>query len=193
MKAAFKMNVTTKTAKLFLQGEEEATAIVYKSYRALLYFIIATYVNQKEDCDDVYQNVFVKILAKRNEVKDPTSLHSYLCSMAKNEAIDFAKKRSREQSSDLLEEICADRQGTQLDYFLPYDLTKEEKKIVGYRLTFGLSWKEISELMGIPSATAKYRYVQAIKKIKGVYKDEKDGKRNQEEQPTSNRIILTRD
>ena len=109
------------------------------------------------------------------------------------EAIDFAKKRSREQSSDLLEDICVSKQESQLDYFLPYDLTKEEKKIIGYRLTFGLSWKEISEMLGIPSATAKYRYVQAIKKIKGVYKDEKDGKRNQKEQPSSNRIIVTRD
>ena len=166
MKAAFKMNVTIKTAKLFLQGDEEAIASVYRSYRSLLYFIIATYLNQKEDCDDVYQNVFVKILAKRNEVKDPSSLHSYLCAMAKNEAIDFAKRLSRERSSDVLEDICADNQVTQLDYFLPYDLTKEEKMIVGYRLTFGLSWQEVSELVGIPMATAKYRYVQAIDKVK---------------------------
>ena len=166
MKATFKMNVTIKTAKLFLQGDEEAIASVYRSYRSLLYFIIATYLNQKEDCDDVYQNAFMKILAKRNEIKDPTSLHSYLCEVAKNEAIDYAKKLSRERSTDALEEICEDNQPTQLDYFLPYDLTKEEKTIVGYRLTFDLPWKEVSELVGIPSATAKYRYAQAIDKIK---------------------------
>lgn len=174
MKAAFKMNVTIKTAKLFLQGEEEATVTVYKSYRSLLYFIISTYVNQKEDCDDVYQNVFMKILSKRDEVKDPSSLHSYLCEVAKNEAIDYAKKSSREQSNDALEETVEAKQSTQLDYFLPYDLSKEEKKIIGYRLTFGLSWQEVGELVGIPVPTAKYRYVQAIKKIKGVYKNEKD-------------------
>ena len=121
MKAAFKMNVTIKTAKLFLQGDEEAISSVYRSYRSLLYFIIATYLNQKEDCDDVYQNVFVKILDRRNEVKDPSSLHSYLCTMAKNEAIDYAKKRSREHSSNVLEDMCVDNQVTQLDYFLPYD------------------------------------------------------------------------
>ena len=166
MKAAFKMNVTIKTAKLFLQGDEEAISSVYRSYRSLLYFIIATYLNQKEDCDDVYQNVFVKILNRRNEVKDPSSLHSYLCTMAKNEAIDYAKKRSREHSSDVLEDVCADNQVTQLDYFLPYDLTKEEKMIVGYRLTFGLSWQEINELTGIPLGTLKYRYAQAIDKVK---------------------------
>ena len=187
------MNVTTRTAKLFLQGEEEATAIVHKSYRALLYFIIATYVDLKDDIDDVYQNVFMKILEKRSEVKDASSLHSYLCAMAKNEAIDFAKKRSREQSSDLLEDICVSKQDSQLDYFLPYDLTKEEKKIIGYRLTFGFSWKEVSEMLGIPSATAKYRYAKAIKKIKGVYKDEKNQARNQKEQPKPHRVIITRD
>jgi DNA-directed RNA polymerase specialized sigma24 family protein len=112
----------------------------------------------------------MKILEKRSEVKDASSLHSYLCAMAKNEAIDFAKKRSREQSSDLLEDICVSKQESQLDYFLPYDLTKEEKKIIGYRLTFSLSWKEVGELLNIPVPTAKLRYVQAIKKIKGVYK-----------------------
>ena len=182
MKAAFNMNVSIKTAELFLHGEEEATSIVYKSYRALLYFIIATYVKQKEDCDDVYQEVFVKILSKRNEVKDPSSLHYYLCEIAKNEAIDFVKKHSREQSCDVIEDICVDKEDSQLDYFLPYDLTKEEKKIVGYRLTFGLSWKEISNLLSIPVPTAKFRYVQAIKKIKGAYtKDEKNRKRNQEQ------------
>ena len=160
------MNVTIKTAKLFLLCDEESIASVYRSYRSLLYFIIATYLNQKEDCDDVYQNAFMKILAKRNEIKDPTSLHSYLCEVTKNEAIDYAKKLSRERSTDALEEICEDNQPTQLDYFLPYDLTKEEKIIVGYRLTFGLSWKEVSELVGIPIATAKYRYAQAIDKVK---------------------------
>ena len=170
MKAALKMNVTIKTARLFLQGEEEATAIVYKNYRALLYFIIATYVNQKEDCDDVYQNVFMKILSKRNELDDPSKLQSYLCEIAKNEAIDFAKKRSRELSSDELEETCVSNQESQLDYFLPYDLTKEEKTIIGYRLTFGFSWKEIGELLNIPVPTAKFRYVEAIKRIKGDYK-----------------------
>ena len=164
------MNVSVKTAELFLHGEEEATSIVYKNYRALLYFIIATYVKQKEDCDDVYQNVFVKVLSRRNEVSDPSSLHYYLCETAKNEAIDFVKKHFREQSCDVIEEICADKKETQLDYFLPYDLTKEEKKIVGYRLTFGLSWKEIGNLINIPVPTAKFRYVQAIKKIKGAYK-----------------------
>lgn len=178
MKAAFKMNVTTRTAKEFLEGEEDAIAIVYKSYRALLYFIISTYLDQKEDCDDVYQNVFMKILSKRNEVKDPSSLHSYLCKMAKNEAIDYAKKLSREQSNENLEEICASSQPTQLDYFLPYDLTKQEKKIIGYRLTFSLSWKEVSKLTGLPVPTAKYRYAHAIEKIKGAYKNEKDRERN---------------
>ena len=179
------MNVSIKTAELFLRGEKEATSIVYKSYRALLYFIISTYVKQKEDCDDVYQNVFVKILSKRNEVSSPSSLHYYLCEIAKNEAIDYVKKHSHEQSCEIIEEICPDNEESQLDYFLPYDLTKEEKKIIGYRLTFGLSWKEISNLINIPVPTAKFRYVQAIKKIKGVYKDEKCKKRYQEQKYSS--------
>ena len=163
------MNVSIKTAKLFLQGDEEATATVYHSYRSLLYFIIATYLKEKEDCDDIYQEVFVKVLARRSEIKDPSSLHYYLCAMAKNEAIDFAKKKAHFESSDELDGDGDSASNGQLDYFLPYDLSKQEKMILGYRLTFGFSWKEIGEILEMPIPTAKLRYAQAIKKIKGAY------------------------
>lgn len=163
------MNVSSKTAKQFLQGDEAATAEVYQNYRALLYFIIASYVDRKEDCDDVYQEVFLKVISKKDEIKDPSSLHYYLCATAKNEAIDFAKRQSRMESEQEIEELRGEEESSQLDYFLPYDLTKEEKTIVGYRITFGLSYREISEILEIPIPTAKLRYVQAIQKIKGAY------------------------
>ena len=162
------MNVSKATATKFLQSDEGAIAEVYSSYRNLLYFIIATYVREKEDCDDVYQELFLRILSKKDEIKDPQSLHYYLCSMAKNMAIDFAKKQAHVDTSEEMEET-AEAGESQLDYFLPYDVTREEKAILGYRLTFGFSWKEVASMMGIPAPTARLRYAQAIKKIKGAY------------------------
>ena len=163
------MNVSLKTAKKFLEGDENATIEVYQKYHALLYFIIATYLNRKEDCDDVYQNVFLKLLGKRNEIKEISSFHQYLCTMAKNEALDFLRKEDRAELKENIDEIMGPTNSSPLDYFLPYNLTKEEKSLVGYRLTIGLSWKDISVILETPIPTLRKQYVQAIKRIKEVY------------------------
>ncbi len=164
------MNVSLHTASLFLQGDEAAIAEVYQRYKALLFFIIATYVRRKEDCEDVYQNTFLKILDKRSAVLDPANLHAYLCATAKNEAIDFAKKNSSPYRDDDAFDNTPSAQESALDYFLPFDLSKEEKTIIGYKLTFGFTYQEIGEFLAMPVPTVKLRYKTAINKIKGAYR-----------------------
>ena len=163
------MNVSKHTASLFLQGDEAAITEVYQRYKALLFFIIATYVHGKEDCEDVYQNTFMKIIEKRNAVLDPANLHAYLCATAKNEAIDFAKKNSSTFREDDAVDNVPSTQESALDYFLPYDLSKEEKTIIGYKLTFGFSYREIGDFLAMPVPTVKLRYKTAINKVKGAY------------------------
>ena len=164
------MNVSFKTAKMFLEGDENAMVEVYQKYRALLYFIIATYVKRKEDCDDIYQNVFLKLLSKRNDIKDVAHFHQYLCTMAKNEALDFLRKESHTELQEDLDVLMASTNNSPLDYFMPYDLTNEEKSLIGYKVTFGLSWKDISFILETPIPTLKKKYAQAIKRVKEVYK-----------------------
>lgn len=53
-----------------------------------------------------------------------------------------------------------------IDDLLPYNLTKTEKAVVGYKLCFGLRYKEISEITGTPISTLKAMYAQALRKIK---------------------------
>lgn len=162
------MNVSLQTATQFLKGEETAISEVYRAYRKLLYFIIATYVPSKEEAADVYQETFLKVLSKREELKNPAALHTYLCQSAKNCAIDYLKKKQTNLDPEL-EETLVGEENASLDSLLPFDLTPEEKAIAGYHLGFELSWKEISELTGIPVSTAKLRYASAKKKIKEAY------------------------
>lgn len=161
------MKVSYVTAKKFLQGDEEAIGEVYRSYRSLLYFIIASYLKSKDDCEDIYQETFLAILKNRSSLKEPSSLHRYLCETAKNKAIDFARKQSGIESEELFEEEIAAGKETRIDEFLPSDLTYQEKQVVGYRILFGLSFKDISELLNIPIPTLKSRFARAKEKIKG--------------------------
>ncbi len=159
------MKVSKSLAKEFVLGKEEAVAEVYHKYRGLLYFIISTYVKSKEDCEDVYQDVFLNVFNNKEKIKDPSNLHGYLCQTAKAVAINYAKKNSNYVPLVNDEEIVSEEKN-RIDELLPYNLTKEEKAIVGYKLCFGLSYKEIQDITGTPIPTLKYKYSLALKKIK---------------------------
>ena len=161
------MKVPKSLAKAFILGDENAISEIYFKYRGLLYFIISAYVKTKEDCEDVYQEVFLRIIVRKDEIRDPSNLHNYLCQVAKTMAINYAKKNSKMQLIDNDEEIQAE-ENYRIDDLLPYNLTKTEKAVVGYKLCFGLRYKEISEITGTPISTLKAMYSQALRKIKEV-------------------------
>lgn len=161
------MNVSRRTAKLFLQGDEDAASEVYYAYRKLLFFIISNYVDGEQDREDVYQEVFTKVFERRGDCAKAEGLHYYLCRVAKTTAIDFAKRQSAIRPEPLEEGDVPSQDASSLGSFLAqFSLTAEEKSIAGYRFGFGLSWKEIVDLTGIPMSSAKLRCKQALEKIK---------------------------
>lgn len=162
------MNVSEKTAKRFLLGDPNATNEVYGAYKNLLFFVISTYLSQKEDVEDAYQETFLRILASRDRVVSPKALHGYLLTTAKHVALDMAKAQKGIEPFD--EDAAEDVPQGKLDDLLPYDLPFLDRQIIGYRLVFGLPWDEVVDLTGCPMSSAKLRYRQALEKIKGEYR-----------------------
>ena len=99
------MSITSNTIQGFINNDNEAITQVYLEYKNLIYFVIANYVDNKEDCNDVLSDVFLKAIEHRNDVKKAESLKSFLCTIAKNEAINFSKKNRLVPSSDVIEDV----------------------------------------------------------------------------------------
>lgn len=170
------MKLSSAVATRFIEGDKAAIEEVYLLSQDLLYFIIATYVKRREDVEDVYQETYVKILENRQEVHDPSRLQNYLCSTARNCAIDFAKKSSNKEKGEddetLLESVGVnDEENAVLDE-LEANLTHAETAVVYYRVVFGLKWEEISSLTGIPNSSARLLYHQAVKKLRKERKND---------------------
>ena len=86
------MGISRRIAEAFLQGEEKATETVYLEFKNLMYFIIASYVPSKEDCDDLLSESFMKAIEHRSEMKDPSKIKAFLSTIARNSALNFLKK-----------------------------------------------------------------------------------------------------
>ena len=159
--------ISRKTFNLFISGDEAATQQVYEEYRNLAYFVIATYVCNIDDCNDVLSDTFLKVLQNKEKIKDVLGLKQFICSTAKNEAINFLKKDNRLIKTELIDEMYGveDKNNDALNLLEPI-LTNKEVIVVYCKVFFGLSWDEIRKETGIPSSSARLIYKTAKQKLK---------------------------
>ena len=161
------MSITSNTIQGFINKNDDAITEVYLEYKNLLFFIIANYVDSKEDCNDVLSDTFLKAIEHRNDLKNSLSLKSFLCTIAKNEAINFSKKNRMVPSSDVIEDVYGenDKHETVLDMLEPF-LNKKETTILYYKAVFDFTWEEVSKETGVPVSTARLIYKQAKEKMR---------------------------
>lgn len=139
---------------------------IYLHYRGLVYFVVSTYVSNKEDADDVYQEVFLRLMNTRGRSFTKRTLKVYLCKTAKSCAIDFEKKRLNDVTDEVIEAYGQNDSQNGLIEEMGYELTNRESVLIDYRLSFGFAWKDICQITGIPMSSAKAIYRNAIRKIK---------------------------
>lgn len=161
------MAITSRTIQGFIAKDNDAITEVYMEYKNLLYFVIANYVDNQEDCNDVLSTVFIKAIEHRNDLKNSSSLKTFLCSIAKNEAINFSKKNRLVPSSDVIEEVYGekDEPDSVLTMLEPL-LNKKEIIVLYYKAVFDFTWDEITMETGIPTSTARLIYKQAKEKMR---------------------------
>ena len=87
------MSISPKTIHAFIQGNQEAMGEVYEEYKNLMYFVIASYISQPEDCEDVLNDAFIKAMEHRTDLKDPSKIKSFLTTISRNTALDFLRKK----------------------------------------------------------------------------------------------------
>lgn len=161
------MSISKATASRFIVGEEKATEKVYLAYKNLMFFVIASYVSSKSDCDDLLSEAFLKAMQRRGELRDPNKLKAFLVAIAKNTALDFLKKNREETGGDLIDEIYGeeDRTNDFLSLIEPL-LTNKETIVVYLKIGFSYTYGEIASETGIPESTARRLYSQAKEKLR---------------------------
>ena len=161
------MGISKTTFIRFTRGEERAIEKVYLEYKNLMYFIIASYIPNKFDVEDVLSDSFIKAVEHKAEVNNVESLKAYLAKIAKNQALNFLKGQRDVPSSDVIDEIYVDeeRSNTLLSTLEP-PLTNKETIVTYLKVGFSYTWEEIAEETGISVSTARRIYEEAKEKLR---------------------------
>lgn len=169
-------------------GDKAGLKEIYENYAGYIYRIIYEVLQSKENTEDVTSDFFIRLWDKAEQFKSGNGHRGYLATMARNMAIDFLRKHKKEELTAMLQDIdCGpeeeDKQRKTYQNASNTDVEQEvienlslqealatlkpaERQIVSLKVLGDMTFKEITETMGIPMGTVTWKYQNAIKKLR---------------------------
>lgn len=76
-----------------LNGDESALRFFYRQHKDRLMFFIRRQIDSNEDCEEILQDAFMDCLEGLRDFTFKSSIHTYICAIAKYKIIDFYRKK----------------------------------------------------------------------------------------------------
>ena len=163
-------------------GDKRAFDQLYQRYEKPLFLFIQRYLKNPEEAEEVFHEVFMKVLNHKSVDYLDESVRGWLYVTARNMSLNRIRKRQRtykvhEKLTQLdevtekfdLEEKKIEQDLTERVLNKSQRLSKEQQKMLQLRLS-GLSNKEIAEIENLPEGTVKSRFHSIISYLKkGFY------------------------
>ncbi len=174
-------NAKTITDLLLLIQKDDRVAFfhIYERYYKKLYGFVLKYLKQKEDTEEIVQEVFVKIWKSRSKIDAYSSFDSFLFTVAYNATMNMLRKKANEtkyiehikslqhshNSPDLVDEIHFNELNNRVQSLLN-ELTPRQKEIFQLSREQGLSHDEIALKLDISVNTVKKHIANTLAFLK---------------------------
>lgn len=162
-------------------GDKRAFHAIFVNYYADLVMFAGSFIQQKDVCEDIVQDVFLKLIDSHESIQIRTSLKSYLLGMVHNRCLGFIEHGKVEKHfiEYSLRHPMSDSQWD--DYVLYSDfsehldramsiLSEKERNIFERCLINGDKPKDVSAQMSIPLRTVQHNLRQATMKLSSFFK-----------------------
>jgi RNA polymerase sigma-70 factor, ECF subfamily len=171
----------------YRDGDMRAFEVLYARHKGPLYRYLQRLCRNAEVANDLFQEVWGKVIASRERYEVRAQFNTFLFRIARNCAIDYFRRTGRVPASKLadvddLEEILpgseADRPDAQLSEMQVNvafkqaleALPAEQRDVFVLYEESGLSLEEIGKVTGVAMETAKSRLRYAVTKLRAALK-----------------------
>jgi RNA polymerase sigma-70 factor (ECF subfamily) len=157
-------------------GLRLAFADVYDRFARVVHGIVLSRVGH-QDADDVTQEVFLSIHAALKDVRDTASLPGWICSVARNAAVDHLRKKVRRPAPVELGELPDRETGDDTELAtrmleLIRDLPEAYRETLVLRLVEGLSGPEIAARTGLTNGSLRVNLCRGMAMLRGLLEQE---------------------
>lgn len=183
--------VTTKLPdavliKNYIDGDENALSILIKAHQSKIYGFIYSKIPDKDVCDDVFQDTFIKVIRvlKSNSYNEEGKFLPWVMRIAHNLVIDHFRRnkkmpmlRETEEFSifSILTDDSRTIESSMINDQVEHDLRRivdelpaDQKEVLKMRMYQDLSFKEISEATGVSINTALGRMRYAVLNMRKI-------------------------
>lgn len=144
----------------------------YKEYYSLIYGIVFSILKNKENTEDVVQEIFMKIYnLDKTKLPEKGNL-SWIYTVSKNETFNYLRRKKQEVNIDDIYEL--QEESSEIEEIIDIHtynkiisgLTEKEKEIVSLKILSNLTFKKIGQMLQMPTATVQWKYYKAVNSLK---------------------------
>lgn len=153
------------------QQSEQAFREIYNRYSRRIYAYVYKILENKENTQDIFQETFVNFYETYRKQKTLDNILGLLLKISRNLCLNYKRneKNQIEFNEEINSEIMLKNENFEVSTLIENSLRiidNESREIFVLRLYEGLSYLEISELMGINISSARTKFQRAKDKIK---------------------------
>ncbi len=154
--------------------------LLVSQYSEKLYWQVRSIVVAHEDANDVVQNAFIKAWLNLDSFESRSKISTWLSRIAINEALDYIRKRRKQDALHADEELITessliadewfdgDRTQAQLQEAIAR-LPEVQRVVFSLRYYEDMKYSEISRILGTSEGALKASYHHAVKKIEDFF------------------------
>ncbi|MES1196164.1 MAG: RNA polymerase sigma factor, partial [Steroidobacter sp.] len=168
----------------YRDGDVRAFECLYQRHKTMLYRYLLRMCKQPEMANDVFQEVWSKVIAQRDRYEVRAQFKTFLYTIARNAALDVIRRNRAEHISDWIDiddhanqlpdgSQSPDRQIATLQ--LQHDLKQQLEKLPAVQREAFVLFEEaelnlhdIAAITGVSMETAKSRLRYAVNKLRGA-------------------------
>lgn len=160
-----------KLIKKFIQGDKSAFEKIYEQTRKSVYYAALAILRDRALAEDVMQSTYLSVLKNISKYQPGTNAKAWMIRIARNEALNMKKLRSREQYVDEWENDSVFGTYHPDDYGILIDLARQilsedEFTIVMLITACGYKRREIARILNCPVSTVTWRYHEGLAKMR---------------------------
>lgn len=159
-----------------LTGDQQAQYAIYKKYVGAMFHTVIRMVGNREDAEDVTQEIFTKVFQRLDSFRGESTLGAWIKRVTVNTCLNFMRQQKKiffEEINDKLNTANEPEIDEKEWAFNIQNIHEAIKKLPdGCRVVFnlymleGYKHTEVAELLGITESTSKTQYKRAKRLIK---------------------------
>ena len=173
------------------RGDRDALKEVYEEYVSYIYGIVRQLLSTREEAEDITSEFFIRLWEKSESDRGGSGHKGWMATIARNLAIDYIRKRKREEVVDFSTEReteegvqnfsarSAMREESKIEKSVEdqvladismeealSQLKESERRVVHMKIIADMTFQEIADILEEPLGTVAWRYREAVKKLR---------------------------